>query len=340
MNKSILVTGGAGYIGSHTILRLLEYGYHVVSLDNYSNSSPEALVRVQKICGKKIEIIEGDVRDIDALRLIFKTYDISAVLHFAGFKAVSESVSKPLDYYDNNFSGTINLCSAMAQAEVFNLVFSSSATVYGIPIENPICEKHPTGTPTNPYGRSKLMAEEALKDLVLSDSRWSIALLRYFNPVGAHQSGMIGENPNGIPNNLVPYISQVAIGELEELSVYGADYPTFDGTGIRDYIHVMDLADGHIEALNNILNTRGIHTWNLGTGIGYSVLQIIKAFQNSSAQEVPYKVTARRPGDIAECWSNPEKALRELGWKAKRGLDEMMIDTWRWQSNNPNGYLD
>ena len=340
MNKSILVTGGAGYIGSHTILRLLECGYDVVSLDNYSNSSPEALARVQSICGKKIEVIKGDVRDIDILHLIFKKYRISAVLHFAGYKAVSESVSKPLDYYDNNFSGTINLCRAMAHAEVFNLVFSSSATVYGVPIENPICEKHPTGTPTNPYGRSKLMAEEALKDLELSDSRWSIALLRYFNPVGAHESGVIGENPNGIPNNLLPYISKVATGELEELSVYGADYPTLDGTGIRDYIHVMDLADGHIDALNSISITNGIHTWNLGTGVGYSVLQIIEAFQNSSSQEIPYKITARRPGDIAECWSNPEKALRELGWTAKRGLGDMMIDTWRWQSSNPNGYSD
>lgn len=340
MNKSILVTGGAGYIGSHTILRLLECGYNVISLDNYSNSSPESLVRVENICGKKIEIIEGDVRNIDTLHLIFKKYRVSAVLHFAGLKSVSESVSMPLNYYDNNFSGTINLCRAMAQAEVFNLVFSSSATVYGVPIENPICENHPTGNPTNAYGRSKLMAEEALKDLELSDSSWSIALLRYFNPVGAHESGMIGENPNGIPNNLVPYISKVAIGELKELSVYGSDYPTLDGTGIRDYIHVMDLADGHIEALNRILITSGIHTWNLGTGIGYSVLEIIKAFQHSSNQDIPYKVTGRRSGDIAECWSNPEKALHELGWRAKRGLKDMMADTWRWQSNNPNGYSD
>ncbi len=340
MNSSILVTGGAGYIGSHTVLRLLECGYDVVALDNFSNSSPEALKRVQEICGKPLHLVEGDVRDLECLQSIFKKHNISTVLHFAGSKSVGESTLRPLEYYDNNFSGTINLCRAMASAEIFQLVFSSSATVYGTPIKIPIDENHPTGLPTNPYGRSKLMAEEALRDLALSDPRWSIALLRYFNPVGAHESGLIGEAPKGTPNNLVPFISKVAVGSLNKLSIFGGDYPTPDGTGIRDYIHVMDLADGHIDALKSIATTQGVNTWNLGTGVGYSVLQIIKAFQNSNGQTIPYEITARRPGDIAECWSDPGKALKELGWQAKRDLQDMMIDTWRWQSNNPHGYLE
>lgn len=338
MSNSVLVTGGAGYIGSHTILRLLECGYNVVSLDNYSNSSPEALERVQSICEKKIVAIEGDVRNEQTLNSIFKKYSISSVLHFAGSKAVGESVSKPLDYYSNNFSGTITLCRAMAEAEVFDLVFSSSATVYGTPEANPICETHPTGSPTNPYGRSKLMTEDSLRDLCLSDSRWNIALLRYFNPIGAHESGRIGENPKGIPNNLVPFISKVAIGNISKLLVYGDNYPTPDGTGIRDYIHVMDLADGHIRALKTIPKTGGLHTWNLGTGVGYSVLQIVQAFEASSGKSIPYEVVERRPGDIAECWSDPRKAQVDLDWKAQRTLDDMIEDTWRWQSENPSGY--
>ena len=340
MNNTVLVTGAAGYIGSHTLLCLIEHGYHVIALDNFSNSSPEALIRVQKICGKNIDVVNGDIRDSILLDSIFTNNTITAVLHFAGSKAVGESICKPLDYYANNFSGTINLCQAMQKASVFQLVFSSSATVYGIPNKNPISEKHPTGTPTNPYGRSKLMVEEALKDLSTSDSRWNIALLRYFNPAGAHPSGDIGEDPKGSPNNLVPYVSKVAVGSLNKLSIFGNDYPTPDGTGIRDYIHVMDLADGHIKALNKISKLGGLHTWNLGTGEGYSVLDIVTAFEKVSGQSVSHEFVPRRPGDIAECWSDPGKALNELGWHANRGLDEMMADTWRWQSKNPNGYCD
>jgi UDP-glucose 4-epimerase len=339
MNRSILVTGGAGYIGSHTTLALLEAGYRVVVLDNLSNSSPESLRRVAQICGKTPLFIQGDIRDGSLLSRIFAEQSIDAVLHFAGLKAVGESVQKLLDYYQNNVAGTLQLCQAMAKADVYQLVFSSSATVYGEPTQMPISEVFPTGVPTNPYGRSKLMVEEVLKDLARSDARWRIALLRYFNPVGAHSSGLIGEDPNGIPSNLLPYISQVAIGKLKALSVYGNDYPTQDGTGVRDYIHVVDLANGHLKALDAIGRKAGLDVWNLGTGRGYSVLEIIRAFEQVSARQIPYQLVPRRPGDIAECWANPKKAFDELGWKAERGLNDMMADAWRWQSRNPEGYL-
>ena len=338
MTDKILVTGGAGYIGSHTTLALLAAGFEVVVLDNLCNSSPESLHRVERICGTAPVFVQGDIRDRALLDELFASHKIAAVLHFAGLKAVGESVQKPLDYYENNVAGSVTLCQAMAAAEVFRLVFSSSATVYGEPTQMPIREDYPTGLPTNPYGRSKLMVEELLRDLAHSDPRWSIALLRYFNPVGAHVSGLIGEDPNGIPNNLLPYISQVAIGKLKQLSVFGADYPTLDGTGVRDYIHVVDLANGHLKALQAIEQSAGVNVWNLGTGTGYSVLQMVRAFEQASGQPVPYQVAARRPGDIAECWADPTKAARELGWKAERGLPEMMADTWRWQSANPQGY--
>lgn len=338
MAEKILVTGGAGYIGSHTTLALLEAGYEVVVLDNLCNSSQDSLQRVEQICGKASLFIQGDIRNRELLDDLFSTYRIGAVLHFAGLKAVGESVQKPLDYYENNVAGSVTLCQAMARAGVFRLVFSSSATVYGEPTQMPISEAFPTGVPTNPYGRSKLMAEELLNDLARSDPRWSIALLRYFNPVGAHQSGLIGEDPNGIPNNLLPYISQVAIGKLEQLSLFGGDYPTPDGTGVRDYIHVVDLADGHLKALQAISQNAGVNIWNLGTGTGYSVLEMVRAFELASARSVPYQIVARRPGDIAECWADPAKAALELGWKAERGLEAMMADTWRWQSLNPQGY--
>lgn len=340
MNEKILVTGGAGYIGSHTTLALLEAGYDVLVLDNLCNSSAQSLERVQRICGKAPAFIEGDIRDQSLLNNLFSSHKITAVLHFAGLKAVGESVRLPLDYYENNVAGSVTLCQAMARVGIFRLVFSSSATVYGEPTQMPISEDFPTGVPTNPYGRSKLMIEELLKDLAKSDPRWSIALLRYFNPVGAHTSGMIGEDPNGIPNNLLPYVSQVAIGKLKQLSVFGADYPTPDGTGVRDYIHVVDLAAGHLKALQTMSENSGINVWNLGTGAGYSVLEMIRAFEQASGQPIPYKLIERRPGDIAECWADPSKAARELGWKAERGLSEMMSDTWRWQSGNPQGYAN
>lgn len=338
MKQSILVTGGAGYIGSHTTLALLESGYEVIVLDNLSNSSLESLRRVERICGKAATFIEGDIRDRALLDSIFSQHSIEAVLHFAGLKAVGESVQQPLAYYDNNVSGSVVLFQAMAAAEVYNLVFSSSATVYGEPEQMPISENCPTGIPTNPYGRSKLMIEEILQDVCLSEQRWSIALLRYFNPVGAHHSGLIGEDPNGIPNNLLPYISQVAVGKLEQLAVFGDDYPTVDGTGVRDYIHVVDLANGHLKALEKISSSQGVHIWNLGTGQGYSVLQMIDAFEKSSRVNVPYTIAARRSGDIAECWANPSKAAKELNWKAEHNLDDMMRDTWRWQQQNPDGF--
>lgn len=338
MSYKILVTGGAGYIGSHTTLALLDAGYEVVVVDNLCNSSPESLLRVARICGKAPVFVQGDIRDRSLLDELFASYKICAVLHFAGLKAVGESVRQPLDYYENNVAGSVTLCQAMAQAGVFRLVFSSSATVYGEPAQMPILEDFPTGTPTNPYGRSKLMVEQLLQDLAYSDPRWNIALLRYFNPVGAHQSGLIGEDPNGIPNNLLPYVSQVAIGTLKQLSVFGDDYPTPDGTGIRDYIHVVDLAEGHLKALQAINQKTGVNIWNLGTGTGYSVLEMIRAFEQASEQPVPYQIVDRRQGDIAECWAGPAKAELELGWKAERGLQDMMTDTWRWQSLNPQGY--
>ncbi|MGV8842921.1 MAG: UDP-glucose 4-epimerase GalE [Pseudomonas sp.] len=338
MADTILVTGGAGYIGSHTTLALLEAGHEVVVLDNLCNSSLESLRRVERICGKAPLFVQGDIRDRAGLDALFAAHKIDAVLHFAGLKSVGQSVSQPLEYYENNVAGSVILAQAMAAAGVFQLVFSSSATVYGEPAQMPISEDVPTGTPTNPYGRSKLMVEELLQDLADSDPRWRIALLRYFNPVGAHTSGLIGEDPNGIPNNLLPYVSQVAIGTLKQVSVFGADYPTVDGTGVRDYIHVLDLADGHLKALQAISQRSGVSIWNLGTGVGYSVLQMIRAFEQASGRPVPYQVVDRRPGDIAECWADPTKAAQELGWKAERCLAQMMADTWRWQSGNPQGY--
>lgn len=335
---TILVTGGAGYIGAHATLALLEAGYQVVVLDNLSNSSQESLRRVQRICGKAPLFVEGDVRNRALVDKIFNMHSISSVLHFAGLKAVGESVKIPLDYYDNNVNGSLTLLQAMEDAGVFNLVFSSSATVYGAPTKMPISEDLPTGVPTSPYGRSKLFVEELLKDLTESDSRWSIAILRYFNPVGAHPSGLIGEDPNGTPNNLMPYVSQVAIGVRQQLSVFGDDYPTRDGTGVRDYIHVVDLVDGHLKALQKVRQKPGISTWNLGTGTGYSVMEIVRAFELSSGKPVPYKILPRRPGDIAMCWADATKAFYELDWKAERGLPEMMADTWRWQLLNPQGY--
>ncbi|CAM3760086.1 UDP-glucose 4-epimerase GalE [Parendozoicomonas haliclonae] len=337
MSSTILVTGGAGYIGSHTCIELLEGGYDVVVLDNLCNSSPEALKRVETITGKAVTFVEGDIRDRTILKELFNKYAFESVIHFAGLKAVGESCQIPLKYYDNNVSGTTILCEEMALHGVFNIVFSSSATVYGDPASLPIREDFPLSA-TNPYGRSKLMVEEILGDLYKSDNRWNIALLRYFNPAGAHSSGMIGEDPNDIPNNLMPYISQVAIGKREKLSVFGGDYPTIDGTGVRDYIHVVDLAKGHVCAIKKLSTGCGLKAWNLGVGQGHSVLQMVAAFENASGQPVPYEVVARRPGDIAECWADASLAAQELGWRAEKGLDEMMVDTWRWQSSNPNGY--
>ena len=333
-----LVTGGAGYIGSHTTLALLQAGFDVVVLDNLCNSSAESLARVAQLAGRSPVLVRGDVREAALLDELFARHDISAVLHFAGLKAVGESVQQPLAYFDNNVAGTLTLCKAMATAGVFRLVFSSSATVYGEPATMPIGEDTPTGKPTNPYGRSKLMVEDILRDVAASDPRWRMAVLRYFNPVGAHPSGLIGEVPLGIPNNLVPYISQVAVGKLRELAIFGNDYPTPDGTGVRDYIHVLDLALGHLKALEAIQTRAGFNVWNLGTGQGYSVLQMVRAFEQASGRPVPYRFAPRRPGDIAQCWADPRKAWAELGWRAERSLDEMMADTWRWQSRNPNGY--
>lgn len=334
---NVLVTGGAGYIGSHTVIQLIEKGYNVVVIDNFSNSSKVSLERVEQITGVSIDFYQGDIRDYDTLKEIFKKHEISAVIHFAGLKAVGESTLVPLDYYDNNVSGTVALCKVMAEFDCKNLVFSSSATVYGDPEMVPIRESFKTQA-TNPYGRSKLVNEEILTDLSVSDSEWNIVLLRYFNPIGAHPSGRIGEDPNDIPNNLLPYISQVAIGKLKELKVYGSDYPTEDGTGVRDYIHVVDLANGHLKAMDKLNSGCGLEIYNLGTGKGYSVLEIVKAFEKASGVSIPYKVVERRPGDIAECWADPQKAKSELDWWATFQLEDMMRDTWNWQKNNPNGY--
>ncbi|MDP5291620.1 UDP-glucose 4-epimerase GalE [Oceanimonas sp. CHS3-5] len=335
---TILVTGGAGYIGSHTVVELLNAGNDVLVLDNLSNSSPESLKRVEQITGRKVPFVQGDIRDVALLEKLFAEHAIDCVVHFAGLKAVGESVQKPLEYYDNNVNGTLVLVEAMRKAGVFRLVFSSSATVYGEPQHMPITEDFAVGGTTNPYGTSKLMVEQVLQDVSKSDSRWAIALLRYFNPVGAHESGQIGEDPNGTPNNLLPYIAQVAVGRLQQLAVFGNDYPTPDGTGVRDYIHVVDLALGHLKALERIAGHDGVSTYNLGTGQGYSVLQMVKAFERASGRDVPYAIAPRRPGDIAECWSDPSKALQQLGWQAERGLEQMMTDAWRWQSQNPEGY--
>ncbi len=331
---SILVTGGTGYIGSHTVLELLTQDHNLVVLDNLSNSCPEPLKRIAAITGTEPVFIRGDIRDKKLLDDILQGYNISAVIHFAGLKAVGESVQHPLRYYDNNVNGTINLCQAMAEAGVHKLVFSSSATVYGDSTRMPLSEDSPLGLATNPYGQTKSMIEQILMDLAASDKRWSIALLRYFNPIGAHSSGQIGEDPNGIPNNLLPYISQVAIGKLAEVSVFGNDYPTADGTEVRDYIHVTDLALGHLAALDYLRGSNGIHVWNLGTGQGHSVLEIIAAFARVSGRAIPYTIRPRRPGDVAACWANPDKAKLELGWQAKRSLEQMLADTWRWQQAN------
>ncbi|SEF39860.1 UDP-glucose 4-epimerase [Alcanivorax sp. DSM 26293] len=335
--KSILVTGGAGYIGSHTVLLLLEAGHQVVVLDNLSNSSRESLNRVERLTGKTVMFVEGDIRNTDCLDALFAEHDIAGVIHFAGLKAVGESVAKPLIYYDCNVTGSLRLLEAMERAGVRTIVFSSSATVYGDPVTVPIREDFPLSS-TNPYGASKLHIEDMLRDLYISDNRWQIALLRYFNPVGAHESGEIGEDPNGIPNNLLPFIAQVAIGKREKLNVFGGDYPTPDGTGIRDYIHVMDLAQGHLAALQAFEKTRGLMTVNLGTGRGYSVLEMIKAFSASSGRDVPYDIVARRPGDVAVCYADPSQASGVLGWSASRGIEAMCRDHWRWQEKNPNGY--
>lgn len=334
----ILVTGGAGYIGSHTCLELLNAGYEVVVVDNLANSKVESLRRVQALTGKSLAFHQVDLLDTAALNEVFATHVLEAVIHFAGLKAVGESVAQPLHYYQNNVAGTLNLCQAMADHGVWKLVFSSSATIYGDPHTVPITEDFPLSA-TNPYGRSKLIIEEMLRDLPVADPRWRIALLRYFNPVGAHPSGQMGEDPNGIPSNLLPYISQVAVGRLAKLSVFGNSYPTPDGTGVRDYIHVVDLALGHLRALEKLATSGGIAAYNLGTGQGYSVLDMVAAFEKVSGKTIPYQIAQPRPGDIAACYADPTKARDELGWQAERGLAEMCADAWRWQSQNPNGYV-
>lgn len=334
---AILVTGGAGYIGSHTCVELLQAGEQVVVLDNFSNSSPEAVRRVGAITGRAPLCVEGDIRDAGCLARLFAQHGIEAVIHFAGLKAVGESVAKPLLYYDNNVVGTIRLLEAMRAAGVRNLVFSSSATVYGDPQRLPLTEDHPLSA-TNPYGQSKLMIEEILRDVARSEAGWRIGLLRYFNPVGAHASGTIGEDPQGIPNNLMPFVAQVAVGARAQLSVFGGDYPTPDGTGVRDYIHVVDLAIGHLRALDRIRAHEGLFTVNLGTGTGYSVLDMVRAFEAASGRKVAYRIVDRRPGDIASCYADPSLALQLLGWRAERGIAEMCADAWRWQSANPQGF--
>ncbi|WP_218354845.1 UDP-glucose 4-epimerase GalE [Alteromonas lipotrueiana] len=336
--KTILVTGGAGYIGSHTTLQLLEQNFNVVVLDNLVNASAESLRRVEALSKKSVTFIEGDIRDDAVLDTLFTQHNIDAVIHFAGLKAVGESVQKPLSYYENNVYGTLSLCNAMHKHNIKNLVFSSSATVYGDPAALPLHEKMATGEPTNPYGMSKLMVEKMLTDLQRSDNSWNIVILRYFNPVGAHSSGQIGEDPNGIPNNLMPFIAQVATGKLAQLSVFGDDYDTKDGTGVRDYIHVEDLANGHLKALDRISLNMGLDIYNLGTGQGYSVLEMIRAFEKTSDKTINYKVVARREGDIAACYADPTLAAKELNWHAEKGLEDMCQDSWNWQSNNPNGY--
>lgn len=334
----ILITGGAGYIGSHTALELLNDGYEVVVYDNLCNSSRESVRRVEGLTGKKISFYEGDVLDKEALDAMFTAEKIDAVIHCAALKAVGESVRKPLEYYHNNITGTLTLMGAMRDANVKNIVFSSSATVYGNPEKMPITEDCPKGACTNPYGWTKSMMEQIMTDLKKADPEWNVILLRYFNPVGAHESGRIGEDPKGIPNNLMPYISQVAVGKLEKLGVFGDDYDTPDGTGVRDYIHVVDLAIGHVKAIHYIFTNPGLDVINLGTGVGYSVLDMVKAFSKAIGRDLPYEIKPRREGDIAMCYADPSKAFRVLGWKAERGLEQMCADTWRWQSQNPEGY--
>jgi UDP-glucose 4-epimerase len=340
MFMSILVTGGAGYIGAHTVLALLQSNCDVVVLDNFSNGSADSLKRLERIEARRPFIVEGDIRDRELLDRLFSTFPIETVLHFAGLKSVEESVREPLRYYDNNVRGSQVLLEAMALAGVRSIVFSSSATVYGQAGQMPISEDYPAATRINPYGRTKLTVENMLHDLARSDPRWRVAILRYFNPVGAHQSGLIGEDPSGVPNNLLPYVSQVAVGKLSELAVFGSDYPTPDGTGVRDYIHVMDLVEGHLCAIEALCSRSGVNVWNLGAGRGYSVLQIIRAFETASGRSVPYRIVPRREGDVAICYADTTKAERELNWRAKRALDEMMFDAWRWQSMNPNGYVN
>ena len=338
MNMTIFVTGGAGYIGSHTCLELLEAGYEVVVLDNLCNSSRESLRRVEQLTGKSVTFYEGDIADESLLNSIFSKHHIDCCIHFAGLKAVGESVRKPLEYYTNNIAGTLVLLGVMRKYHVKNMIFSSSATVYGDPQIIPIPETCPKGTCTNPYGWTKSMLEQILTDLHTADAEWNVVLLRYFNPIGAHKSGRIGENPNGIPNNLMPYITQVAVGKLEKLGVFGNDYDTPDGTGVRDYIHVTDLAKGHVKAVAKITENCGLKIYNLGTGIGYSVLDVVHNFEKATGMKVPYEIKERRAGDIASCYCDPSKAAEELGWKAENGILEMCADSWRWQSNNPNGY--
>ncbi|EPP20809.1 UDP-glucose 4-epimerase [Vibrio fluvialis PG41] len=334
----VLITGGMGYIGSHTCVQMIAAGMTPIMVDNLCNAKAEVLNRIEALTGVRPALYQGDIRDEAFLDSVFAKHDVQAVIHFAGLKAVGESVSKPIEYYDNNVNGTLVLVRSMRKAGVKSLVFSSSATVYGDPQTVPITETSPTGATTNPYGRSKYMVEQCLSDLVLAEPEWSITLLRYFNPVGAHPSGTMGEDPQGIPNNLMPFIAQVAVGRREKLAVFGNDYATPDGTGVRDYIHVMDLADGHIAALQVVGTQAGLHIYNLGTGKGSSVLDMVNAFSQACGKAVPYEICPRRPGDIAECWASTEKAQRELGWQAKLSLADMTADTWRWQSNNPQGY--
>lgn len=333
----ILVTGGAGYIGSHTVVQLIAAGHDLVILDNFSNSSPKVLDRIFAISGSRPQVIDGDIRDPVLLKRIFSEYPIDAVIHFAGLKAVGESVAQPIRYFDNNVVGSLRLFDAMAEANVKTLVFSSSATVYGDPHTVPICESFPLQA-TNPYGRTKLHIEEMLRDISCADSTWRIALLRYFNPVGAHPSGLIGEDPQGIPNNLMPYVTQVAVGRRAELGVFGNDYPTPDGTGVRDYIHVVDLARGHLAALDALVKVEELITVNLGTGRGYSVLDVVSAFERASGKPVPYQILPRRAGDVASCFADPAMAFEKLGWRAEFDLDDMCRDSWRWQEGNPEGY--
>ena len=335
---AILVTGGAGYIGSHTCVELQNAGYDVVVLDNLSNASEKSLDRVEALTGKKVTFYKGDILDRDILNKIFAEQKIDSCIHFAGLKAVGESVAKPWEYYNNNIAGTLTLVDVMRQNGCKNIIFSSSATVYGDPAEIPITENCPKGQCTNPYGWTKSMMEQIMTDVQKANPDMNVILLRYFNPVGAHESGRIGEDPKGIPNNLMPYISQVAVGKLEKLGVFGDDYDTPDGTGVRDYIHVVDLAKGHVKAINYIFSNPGLDVINLGTGVGYSVLDMVKAFGKACGKEIPYEIKPRRAGDIAMCYADPAKAARVLGWKAEKGLDEMCADTWRWQSQNPNGY--
>lgn len=337
---AILVTGGAGYIGSHTCIELIDAGYDVVVVDNLCNSSEKSLERVAQITGKKVPFYQVDILDREGLEAVFQKESIDSVIHFAGLKAVGESVAKPLEYYHNNITGTLILCDVMRKAGVKNIIFSSSATVYGDPAFIPITEECPKGNPTNPYGQTKSMLEQILTDFHRADPEWNVVLLRYFNPIGAHESGLIGEDPKGIPNNLLPYIAQVAVGKLECLGVFGDDYDTPDGTGVRDYIHVVDLAKGHVKALKKIEDKSGVSIYNLGTGNGYSVLDVLHAFENACGKTLPYAIKPRRPGDIATCYADAAKAKAELGWEAQYDIDRMCADSWRWQSQNPNGYAE